>query len=37
MAQLAVTTDMPPRAGDGGPTEDDEHLKNSLLAALKNA
>ncbi|KAG6360743.1 hypothetical protein INS49_011809 [Diaporthe citri] len=33
----AATTDTQPRAGDGGSTADDEHLKNSLLAALKNA
>ncbi|KAG8162509.1 hypothetical protein KVR01_008274 [Diaporthe batatas] len=33
-----TTTDaLAPSAGGGGATEDDEHLKNSLLAALKNA
>lgn len=36
-AQTTGTTDAMPSAGDEGATEDDEHLKNSLLAALKNA
>ncbi|KAL2274327.1 hypothetical protein FJTKL_03312 [Diaporthe vaccinii] len=36
-AATAATTDTQPRSGDGGSTVDDEHLKNSLLAALKNA
>lgn len=36
-AATAATTDTQPRAADGGSTVDDEHLKNSLLAALKNA
>ncbi|POS73244.1 telomeric repeat binding factor 1 [Diaporthe helianthi] len=37
-AQTTKTTDDTlPSARDGGGAEDDEHLKNSLLAALKNA
>lgn len=36
-AEPAVATHTQPKSGDGGSTADDEHLKNSLLAALKNA